>query len=248
MKFNKLARTLIASSIVALVGAANASTMTIEDAELKRKAIMASDANYQKKIDDLMKLEELLKINARIKSMTNPPPPPVDKVVVEKQEQEEEAYRHSVLQQQQGQRIAKMRELMATTDSGIYLASFFKIGNDITVDLIVNGQERPEVDVHAAIANKTRFGNYKIIGTQGRTITVRDTRSGNKNTLSVQRATEIMNRIAYENKVTREYAKSIVMGELDADLKAAGEPPKNDVPLKVNYKTAVKPASYDSIK
>lgn len=245
---SKIAALLMALS---LCKTSSAELITIEEAEKQRAAIMSLDTDLDTKLQKLTKLEQLIKKNNEITDLLAPPQQPevekekiesAIKVAVTKE-------RDSILQSQQADRVAKMRELFQTTDSGIYLTYYFEIGNEIKADLIVNGNKRGPVDVISAINNKKKFGNYRIIAAGNREITVFNYKTKQTQTLPVMRSSEVLNRIAYQNSITMEYAKSILMGELNNDLKQqSGSGSSNNLPLQVDYKTMSKPMPFDSGK
>ncbi len=236
MKLNNVLAYCTAAMMGLLSSGVLATPVTIEEVEEKRKIIMASDRSHEEKKNELLKLEELYTINQRLKALYEVEQSPESSQP--EQKQETSAVKESVLQMQQGQRIEKMRELIANSDTGIYLTNIWSIGNDTSADLIVNGHEQPDVDIRKAIKSGRQFGSYKIVSTKDRSISVVNVNTSERKTIPVQNRTEILNRINYEKDVIREYAKSIVMGELEASLKKTASPTQSNLPLRVNYRTA----------
>jgi hypothetical protein len=250
MKSNNLRLVYLVALNAIFPSFADASSLTVKEAEARRNAIMQSQQSYDKKMEELERLKALIELNKEVDMLLAPPPKITPKEVEQKVEEAKHEIKDSLLQSQQSNRINKMKQLINMTDTGIYMSYFSRVANNVHATLIVNSKERRNIDVNKAIGKKRQFGDFIITGTDDRTLIVKNISTGLSERLSLQSPTEIKNKIAYEEKITRQYAEAILMGELNADLEKLGAQSTNllpSSPLSVNYETLA-PAQFDSQK
>lgn len=252
----KLSKTLFVLSCVMSLGISmqsSAAALSVKQAEERRNAIMSSQASYEDKLNKLTQLKKLIELNQEVEALLAPPKVITPTEVEKKIESVKQEIKQSGLQNQQINRITKMKELVRMTDVGIYMSYFYQVGHNVNASFIVNGKDRKRVDVNKAIREKTRFGDYIITSVKDRTVQVKNVRNAQEKNLILQSPTEIKNQIAYERQLTRKYAESILMGELGVELGNLAETtttnPLSSAPLKVSYDTlSSTPTPFDSQK
>lgn len=253
MKFSKTFLVLCCGMSLGISMQTSSAGLSVQEAEQRRNSIMNSEASFEDKINKLNQLKKLIELNQEVEALLTPPEDstPIEVAIEKKIENVKQEIKQSALQNQQKNRIKKMKELVRMNDTGIYMSYFYRVGHNVNANFIVNGQERQRVDVNKAISEKTRFGDYIITSVKDRTIQVKNVRSGEKQNLILRSSTEIKNQIAYEQDLTRKYAEAVLMGELDVDLGNLAEKSKtntlNRAPLNVSYDTiSSNPPSFDS--
>ncbi|WP_390240793.1 hypothetical protein [Vibrio sp. R78045] len=249
MKENNIASKLLLAGLFILSSSPiSAEMLTVKEFEQKQLEIMQSEMSKAKQLEEIQELIALYKANAELANLINPPKIEVPEFTEEEVAADQASIKVSELQNQQGDRIKRMRELIATNDSGMYMSEYFEVGNFIQASFIVNGKIRKDVNVKDAISSKRPFGNYRIIDVVDNDVIVLNTKTNRRQTLILQSPTEVLNEIEFANEVTREYAKSIVMGELDVELQNQGGDSTNSTFLDVNYPTMnTSPTPFDSL-
>lgn len=250
----KLSKTFLVLSCAMSLGISiqsSAEALSVQQAEQRRNAIMNSQASYEDKLNRLTQLKKLIELNQEVEALLTPPAAITPIEVEKKIENVKQEIKQSSLQNQQKNRISKMKELVRMSDTGIYMSYFYRVGHNVNASFIVNGKDRKSVDVNKAISEKTRFGDYIITSVKDRTVQVKNVRSGEKQNLILRSPTEIKNQIAYEQQLTRKYAESVLMGELEVDLDNLSDKSRtttlNSAPLKVSYDTVSStPTPFDS--
>lgn len=250
----KLSKTFLVLSCAMSLGISiqsSAAGLSVQQAEQRRNSIMNSQASYEEKLNKLNQLKNLIELNQEVEALLTPPEVITPIEVEKKIENVKQEIKQSTLQNQQKNRISKMKELVRMNDTGIYMSYFYRVGHNVNASFIVNGKDRKRVDVNKAISEKTRFGNYIITSVKDRTVQVKNVRSGEKQNLILRSPTEIKNQIAYEQQLTRKYAESVLMGELEVDLDNLSDRSRtttlNSAPLKVSYDTVSStPTPFDS--
>lgn len=259
MKLSKTFLVLCCGMSLGISIQSSAVGLSVQEAEQRRNSIMNSEASFEDKIHKLNQLKKLIELNQEVEALLTPPedssPIEGEFAIEQKIENVKQETKQSALQNQQKNRIKKMQELVRMNDTGIYMSYFYRVGHNVNANFIVNGQERKRVDVNKAISEKTRFGDYIITSVKDRTIQVKNVRSGEKQNLILRSSTEIKNQIAYEQELTRKYAETVLMGELDVDLGNLAEQSRINTlnsapvnaPLQVSYDTiSSTPPSFDS--